>query len=158
MLTQQSSSTVASVPGKLVRETLPFICGALKQALPLIWGVGCKSLPSWFGERVPGWFVRFLTQFCCVKKTNLRIVYIVNTHCWINADLMLAFPKKKMSHGARLRGGGVKNYYGNARLNRPLFKKGIPNAMRKKMHNKCKYMHNIQKMIFTKCNKCKQIA
>ena len=30
--------------------------------------------------------------------------------------------------------------------------------MKKKLHKKGKCRHNMQKMIFTKCNKCKQIA
>ena len=89
MLTQQSSSTVGSVLGKLVREA-PFlkVVGSNKHS-PLFGGrgVGCKSLPSWFGERMPGWFVHFLAHFSSVKNTNLRIVYLMPI--LVAADLML---------------------------------------------------------------------
>ena len=75
--------------------------------------------------------------------TNLRMVYLMHilsniTQCWRNADLMFSFlvswrqserkkkGRKKAAHGACLTRQKVKSCFSNARLNGPIFKKGLP--------------------------------
>ena len=83
------------------------------------------------------------TKQARVPFINLRIVYLMHTlsnitHCWRNADLMFSLSgvmasirKKKIGSEKSapqclFDRGGVKGHLSNARLNGPIFKKGLP--------------------------------